>query len=361
MDSNTNINEDQKNKKKNDRRLFYGVIAVSTFILMVVGATFAYFTANTSSADQSVTTQSTQLELEYINYGTAWMRNDLIPVHTVVAQYSVENQDDSTAANNGTTNHICEDDSGNGICSIYVFQIRNTANSDQTASISLRADDIGFENLHAMIYKVSKRTCEEGDTNCTAYVDTLGVQGGTDPDFVLNSETVVDPTDTTKKYITDNINTNLFTDTYPASHNNYQLEPVYINRANVVKELLQYNKETVNQETGATVTTRTNSVDVAIPFGSSDFIKLADGVNIPGASNNQESNLVTFMVVLYIKDNDQNQNNSDSNKTFMGTISVSTDDTNGTNRGVTGIISAAPSQTTTTTETPGTTTESQGG
>ena len=41
--------------------LFYGVIAVATFIIMAVGATFAYFTATTNSANTAVQTGSTVL------------------------------------------------------------------------------------------------------------------------------------------------------------------------------------------------------------------------------------------------------------------------------------------------------------
>ena len=58
-------NNGLKNELKG-RGLFYGVIAVATFIIMAVGATFAYFTATTNSANTSVQTGSTTLQLHYI-------------------------------------------------------------------------------------------------------------------------------------------------------------------------------------------------------------------------------------------------------------------------------------------------------
>ena len=66
-----------KNETKG-RGLFYGVIAIAVFVIMAVGTTFAYFTATTNSADASVQTGSTNLQLEYIGYNGAWMNNDLI-------------------------------------------------------------------------------------------------------------------------------------------------------------------------------------------------------------------------------------------------------------------------------------------
>ena len=136
-------NERKINKKENGRELFYGVIAVATFIIMAVGATFAYFTASTNSANSSVKTGSTRLEMDYISYSEGWMKQNLIPVDTKVAEYSVEYQDDTTG------NAMCMDDYGNEICSIYVFQVRNRANSPQDVSINIVSEDNGFANLHA--------------------------------------------------------------------------------------------------------------------------------------------------------------------------------------------------------------------
>ena len=327
MDSNTNINnnETQKNKKGNNRQLFYGVIAVSTFIIMVVGATFAYFTANTSSADSSVRTGSTKLQLEYISYGDGWLKENLIPVDTNVAEYSVEMQNDSTQ------NRMCVDDFGNEICSLYVFQVRNTSNSPQEVSINLTSENNEFGSLHAMLYEISK-----GNN----YDDTVGLVGGSDPDFALNSTT--DAEDETKIKITDNNNQQLFTDTN-------MLSPIYVNRENVTKTL-----GTVNTS-NATLTTR--SIEIPVQ-ASGSTVKLADGVVIPGVSSTvSDANLKTFMVVLYILNRDGNQNDTDAEKAFTGRIEVTTDDGGSGVSGYIGASSGANLQnlTTTTTETTETT------
>ena len=76
------MDNNQENKKNviltenRGRGLFYGVIAIATFIIMAVGATFAYFTATTESMNNTVQTGSTTLQLIYISYGEAWTKKD---------------------------------------------------------------------------------------------------------------------------------------------------------------------------------------------------------------------------------------------------------------------------------------------
>ena len=73
MDNNSNVS----NNKGNGRELFYIVITIAIFIVMAVGATFAFFTATASSGSADVGTRSATLSLEYISYGSAWARDDL--------------------------------------------------------------------------------------------------------------------------------------------------------------------------------------------------------------------------------------------------------------------------------------------
>ena len=331
------MNENNKKNKVNnnkDRSLFYGVIAVATFIIMAVGATFAYFTASTSSANSTVKTGSTKLELDYISYGSAWMNNKLIPVDMKVAEYSVEWQDDST------TNKMCMDDYGNQICSAYVFQVRNTANSPQDVSINLISENNGFANLHAMVYEISKGDEYSEDAS----------EG--DPKFKLNQEDVgeglisIEDANGKELYTADGI------------------QPIYVNRKNVTKTLLKYNDPDSPQ-------TRKSSIGIPVKAAldgdgsdvSTRTSKLADGITINGVNSGDGSNLKTFMIVLYINNLNQNQNETDSMKDFVGKVEVSTGDGS---TGVSGTISSmehgvqTDESTTTTTETTPTTETTSG-
>ena len=144
-----------KENERKGRGLFYVIVALATFIIMAVGATYAYFTATTTSGEGSVRTGSTTLQLKYISYGAAWMNADLIPATTNVAEYSFEYQNDTTLSNQETlSNILCKDDFGNSICSVYVFQVYNNANSPQSVNISLVSSENGFGNLWTMAYAI---------------------------------------------------------------------------------------------------------------------------------------------------------------------------------------------------------------
>ena len=329
------MNENNKKSKLNnnkDRSLFYGVIAVATFIIMAVGATFAYFTASTSSANSTVKTGSTKLELEYVSYGAGWMNNKLIPVDMKVAEYSVEWQNDTTK------NKMCIDDYGNQICSAYVFQVKNTANSPQDVSINLISENNGFANLHAMVYEISKgdEYSEESSTG--------------DPKFKLNQE------DTGEDLI--KIEDSAGKELYTADG----IQPIYVNRKNVTKTLLKYNDPDSPK-------TRKSSIGIPVKAAldgdgsdvSTRTSKLADGITINGINSDDGSNLKTFMIVLYINNLNQNQNETDSMKDFVGKVEVSTGDGS---TGVSGTISSMTGElesdkTTSTTTTTTTTTDAE--
>ena len=304
------MNENNKKSKLNnnkDRSLFYGVIAVATFIIMAVGATFAYFTASTSSANSTVKTGSTKLELEYVSYGAAWMNNKLIPVDMKVAEYSVEWQDDTTK------NKMCVDDYGNQICSAYVFQVKNTANSPQDVSINLISENNGFANLHAMVYEISKGEGYSEDSSTG------------DPKFKLTQE------DTGEDLI--KIEDATGKELYTADG----IQPIYINRKGVKKTLLKYNDSQSPQTRKSSIGIPVKAATEGEGSDSDKTSKLADGITINGVNSGDGSNLKTFMIVLYINNLNENQNVSDSMKDFVGRVEVSTGDGS---TGVSGTISS---------------------
>lgn len=323
-----NDKEKKVKKKGSDRELFYGVIAVATFIIMAVGATFAYFTASTSSANSSVRTGSTKLEMDYISYGEGWMNSNLIPVDTKIAEYSVESQDDTTP------NKMCIDDYGNEICSAYVFQIVNRANSPQDVTISIVSENNGFANLHAMAYEITK-----GDD----YVEESAA-GGTDPKFELTP----DDDDTTIP-ITDGSGQKLYN-----GENGVSLNPIYINRKGAKKTLLMYDDPDNASQ-------RKSSIEIPVKAAilddgtdvSTRTSKLADHITMPGINDSEgRSNLKTFMIILYIKNLNVNQNDTDSMKNFAGSIVVSTGDGSTGVSGTIGVATDENLQSTTQTTTP---------
>ena len=329
-----NTQEQKRNffSENKGRGLFYAVIAIATFIVMAVGATFAYFTATTQSLNSAVQTGSTTLQLKYISYGKAWSKSKLIPADTNVVEYSVEFQNDTTNTSplgeddtylaNGN-NTMCIDDYGNEICSIYVFQITNSAPSPQTVSLSIVSQVNGFSSLHAMAYELTL------PQDLSEYESTANGNRTNDPIFRENNlddrEGAIDVTDANKTLLTKE-----------------QYFPIYINRKGVVKTLLQYT-DTTDPDTQTII--KKYAVDrKVVPLltiadeekeAKDRTAKIADDIDIKGEETK------TFAVVLYIKNENYDQTATDAEKTFSGQIVVSSGD--GTS-GVSGTIGAVSAE-----------------
>ena len=327
MDSNQNNGKVKFKKIDNGRELFYGVIAVASFIVMAVGATFAYFTATANSSNSAIGTRSTTLELEYISYETAWLRDDLIPADTTIVEYSVEHQNDTTATLNdktstNTNNLLCVDDYGNSICSVYEFQVRNTANSPQTVSLNVVSELNEFANLNAMAYELSVDPDKKTDYENTSD----NGNGANDPKFKTSAEDLNDGAIQPKD---------------GDGNPRYGTTPIYINRTGVIKTLLQYvesrneSEQTVVKKSSIDRQLISVTDENPIEEAKDRTTKIADDITIDGGETK------TFVIVLYVKNKAEDQTKTDAAKSFTGQVVVSTGD--GTT-GVSGSIKAAGSK-----------------
>ena len=345
---NKNIHE-EKNQVINEnkgRGLFYAVIAVATFIIMAVGATFAYFTATTNSADSAVKTGSTTLKLKYISYESGWMNKDLIPADTTVVEYSFENQNDTTIKKddeNGDSysllkNGLCKDDFGNSICSVYVFQVRNDANSPQTVSLDVVSETNQFKNLNAMAYEIAipEDTTEyDSKDNNNGLNDPLFKKGdGTD-----SGENLIDVVDSEKKVLNlkkvgDASNADVYS-------------PIFVNRKGITKTLLQY-VESSDSNLGTSV--KKPAIDRLIvqtvgadgeDLGLGDEVK-SKTANIAGDLTINGGETKTYALVLYVKNLTSDQTKDDAAKEFTGRVVISSGDGS---TGVSGTISVVNEET----------------
>ena len=323
---NNNLNNEQKNNDKKGRGSFYGILAIAIFIVMAVGATYAFFTATARSGDSSVSTRSATVSLEYISYGSAWSNDDLIPAPVNAVEYSVEFQNDTTEPSGKTNlnNTLCKDDDGNSICSIYEFQVRNPENSDQNINLNLITNSNGFENLYVMAYDLEVESANETTYNTVTNKETEGSNGHGDPIFKTSAD------DATENAIavlagTDKSNQELYGET-----------PIYVNRNGVTKNLLKYTTE----EGGAT--SIKPSIGLAVPKDTDEekTILLADKNSTGNSLSVPGNGIKTFIVVLYVlnKEN-EDQTTADSAKDFFGTIEVT--NAEGSEGGIFGSISAA--------------------
>ena len=332
-------------KEVKGRGLFYGVIAVATFIVMAVGATFAYFTATTSSSNTAVTAGSTTLELKYISYETAWNNFDLIPADVNVVQWSFEKQNDTTLhkasedpnftlkPDNG--NLLCKDDYGNSICSVYVFQVENASASPQTLTLSVVSNLNGFANLHAIAYdlKVSDQKILDEDEEETLLYEKL------DPSYEALGEDISykgngagDPMfkasvgGGTGIQVTDGKGQPL----YPKSDSNTSgFTPIYVNRTGVEKTLIS----------SVGVDGYAQSVKLIPVDENSDLTADKRTVKVASGFTIESNSTKTFALILFIENQkESDQTSVDAAKSFSGQVIVGPGDSN---TGVSGFIGAA--------------------
>ena len=124
---------------ENNRRgseIFLGVIGVATLVVAIIGATFAFFSASTSSANDAISVNSTTLSLNYADTTGTNLKLNLIPATEAIATFAALNQPET----NANENEQCIDDNGNEVCSVYRFTVTNPSESttqDITVTLNL--------------------------------------------------------------------------------------------------------------------------------------------------------------------------------------------------------------------------------
>jgi len=113
-------------ENRNGQGIFLGVVGVATLVVAIIGATFAFFTAQIQG-DNNVEVQSYEfastLSVTEMSDGATISNGALIPL----------NDDDVLdAANNVSTKGMCVDTRGYDACQIYKLEFSNTGSSDVT-------------------------------------------------------------------------------------------------------------------------------------------------------------------------------------------------------------------------------------
>lgn len=157
-------------ENNNGRGIFYGVIGVATLIVAIIGATFAYFSAQTNTAPNAIQAESAIIQLQIATDEDATnLGSEMIPVE---ADGQTLNQKDGAAAlattystlfprfaSAGSTaggdegREACEDLLGNRICSIYTFTVTNPSTASQKIYGFLTVESNTFTNLKYAVFK----------------------------------------------------------------------------------------------------------------------------------------------------------------------------------------------------------------
>ena len=135
-------------ENKRGSEIFLGVVGVTTLLVAIIGATFAYFSATAKSGNEAISVQATTLSLGYDDVVTR-LNVNMIPTEKKYADYAVFNEE-YVGPDRAKE---CIDDNGNEICSVYEFYIGNpskTTRMEIEGSVNVVKNE--FTNLQFAIY-----------------------------------------------------------------------------------------------------------------------------------------------------------------------------------------------------------------
>lgn len=136
------------------RDIFYGVIAVATLIVAIVGATLAYFSVTASSNEGAVNAQAATVSIEYNDGQQVTAQADkLIPATLDVVKQVYETNIKTIDSSTPLSANACVDSNSQQVCSAYRFTVRSDI--ERTISATLNNEHNGFTYLGYAVYDVT--------------------------------------------------------------------------------------------------------------------------------------------------------------------------------------------------------------
>lgn len=125
-----------ENKNRNGNGIFLAVVSVATLIVAIIGATFAYFSANTQSAENA-------LEVGAYEYNLSLSMNQIYPENVspkglipLLPDATIEGAPEANNTNLlyalNVAENKCIDDNGMQVCALYQVLITNQATNPVT-------------------------------------------------------------------------------------------------------------------------------------------------------------------------------------------------------------------------------------
>lgn len=153
-------------ENKNGQGIFYGVIGVATLVVAIIGATFAYFSAQATATGDNIEGGTADvageltLSVTKVNFGGSATYKDLVPADI----------DASSSANlTKALTAKCEDGSYTG-CHVYEISAASTTNiTGATISLNLSKVDGDATDWKYLVYEGSQSSVTTVTTNPTAF------------------------------------------------------------------------------------------------------------------------------------------------------------------------------------------------
>ena len=161
-----------ENRNENGRGIFYGVIGVATLVVAMIGATFAYFSAEASTGNSAMTATAANISLEMGTPVTTGLKQNIIPVDETQAGFATGGYVGVGASagadgKNIPKNKNCVDDDGNEFCSVYTFTLKNP--STTTAQKVYAKMDVVTNTFQENTKTNAPEECSEDGNSDTIY------------------------------------------------------------------------------------------------------------------------------------------------------------------------------------------------
>lgn len=174
------INPNNGNENSNNKtNTFNLIIGISTLLIAILGATFAYFSATARGNENAVSLKSAFVSISY-DEGTEIKASNLIPATIQVAltkfrrdnleafepTYDEKGNEIGYDTNydeyaDGDVNRRCVDSRGKEVCYVYQFSIKSESAAETTDIIAyIKVNTNEFENLSYVLYEVEYETKE---------------------------------------------------------------------------------------------------------------------------------------------------------------------------------------------------------
>lgn len=144
------------------RDIFYGVVAVATLIVAIIGATLAYFSVTASSNEGAINATADRVSITYLDGQKVSAQADkLIPATFDIMKtvyetrfYGAEEGELTEEDFDGT--NACVDSNGKQVCSAYRFSISSEGTPREITAV-LANEHNGFTYLSYALYDVVNR------------------------------------------------------------------------------------------------------------------------------------------------------------------------------------------------------------
>lgn len=142
------------------RDIFFGIVAIATLIVAIIGATLAYFSITASSNEGAINAQAATVSIEYNDGQQVTAQADkLIPADfdKVVMPVYLQNVRDAADSDDLLdTGNLCIDSNSKQVCSVYRFTVKSDL--ERTITATLNNEHNGFTYLYYALYDVTNKT-----------------------------------------------------------------------------------------------------------------------------------------------------------------------------------------------------------